>query len=231
MFNKMKQFALTLFAILAIAIVAPAQMQQQKVTLSIHGYPGRATIVELQGRIFVDVQDFARITNGTLKYDKNVIVLALPSREASDVTEGLAGPLTFSRTFNKAAIESMAAIREWGGMLMITVQNGYPVGNNMAGNTILAYQDRAADTVALAASVASTDADHRGLELLQNEFSNLKTWASNYIEARRSLNAASLTISESALQNDEDAQKTIRCGQFLAQMFASGAFQEDPACR
>ena len=71
----------------------------------------------------------------------------------------------------------MASIREWGGMLQVIVQNGYPVGKTTAGNTICAYQGRAADSVALASAAASTDSDHRGLELLKNEFNNVQAWA------------------------------------------------------
>jgi hypothetical protein len=39
-----------------------------------------------------------------------------------------------------------------------------------------------------------------------------------------------LTTSEHPLKDDDDAQKIIRCGQFLAQMFAGGTFQDDAAC-
>jgi hypothetical protein len=37
-------------------------------------------------------------------------------------------------------------------------------------------------------------------------------------------------MSEHPLQNDEEAQKMMHCGQFLAQMFAGGTFQDDLAC-
>jgi hypothetical protein len=130
----------------------------------------------------------------------------------------------------RAAIEAMASIREWGGMLQVVVQNGYPVGKAMAGNTIRAYQGRAADSVALASAAASTDDDHRGLELLRNEFNNLQAWAESFVDARNSLSAADLSTSENPLKDDQDAQKIIRCGQFLGQMFGGGAFQDDAAC-
>jgi len=38
--------------------------------------------------------------------------------------------------------------------------------------------------------------------------------------------AANLTVSEGALKNDEEAQKIIRCGQVLAQMFSIGTFKD-----
>jgi hypothetical protein len=124
----------------------------------------------------------------------------------------------------------MASIREWGGMLQVIVQNGYPVGKAMAGNTIRAYQGRAADSVALASTAASTEDDHRGLELLRNQFNNMQTWAESFVDARNSLSAAALSTSENPLKDDQDAQKIIRCGQFLAQMFPGGSFQDDAVC-
>jgi len=39
-----------------------------------------------------------------------------------------------------------------------------------------------------------------------------------------------LSTSEHPLKDDEDAQKIIHCGQFLAQMFAGGAFEDDASC-
>jgi hypothetical protein len=100
----------------------------------------------------------------------------------------------------------------------------------MAGNTIRAYQGRAADSVALASAAASTDDDHRGVELLGNEFSNVQAWAESFIDARNSLSAVNLTTSEHPLKDDYEAQKIMSCGQFLGQMFAGGTFEDDAAC-
>jgi hypothetical protein len=82
----------------------------------------------------------------------------------------------------------------------------------------------------LASSAASNDSDYRGVELLRNEFNNIQGWADRFAKARSSLSAANMTMSENALNDDEEAQKIIRCGQFLAQMFAGGTFQDDGTC-
>jgi len=124
----------------------------------------------------------------------------------------------------------MASIREWGGTLLATVQNGYPVAKTAAGYTIAAYQSRAADSIAFASTVASTESDRRGLELLRNEFNSVQAWSDAFVKARSSMSAVDLTTSEDALKQDPDAQKLVRCGQFLAQMFAGGTFQDDAAC-
>jgi hypothetical protein len=65
---------------------------------------------------------------------------------------------------------------------------------------------------------------------LRNEFTGLQAWSDKFVEARRSSSAANMTATENALDHDADAQKLIRCGQFLAQMFASGTLQDDVSC-
>ena len=217
-------------AMLVSAVLAPAQTQVQREMLSVQGYPGHATVIRNHGRVFVDVQDLARITKGSLSFEQDRIILTLGPSDASEPARDTATRSRFSPAFMKAAIEAMASIREWGGMMQVVVQNGYPVGKAMAGNTIRAYQGRAADSVALASAAASTDDDHRGLELLRNEFNNLQAWAESFVDARNSLSAADLSTSENPLKDDQDAQKIIRCGQFLGQMFGGGAFQDDAAC-
>jgi hypothetical protein len=38
-------------------------------------------------------------------------------------------------------------------------------------------------------------------------------------------------MSENVVKDDPEAQKLLQCGQFLAQMFAGGKFEENTACR
>lgn len=57
-----------------------------------------------------------------------------------------------------------------------------------------------------------------------------KTLSVQGYPGQNSLNAVDLSTSENSLNHDEQAQKIIRCGQFLAQMFAKGTFEDDPAC-
>lgn len=229
MFSIMKRPAIV-GAMLMPVVMALAQTQVQREMLSVQGYPEQATVIRNHGHVFVDVQDLARITKGSLSFEEDRIILTLASSDASKPGRDNATKLGFSPAFTRAAIEAMASIREWGGMLQVIVENGYPVGKAMAGNTIRAYQGRADDSVALASAAASTEDDHRGIELLRNEFNNVQAWAESFVNARNSLSAADLSTSEHPLRDDEDAQKIIHCGQFLAQMFAGGTFQDDAAC-
>jgi hypothetical protein len=221
---------LLVVALLSIVVIASAQGQRQTERLSIQGYTGQADVIRSQGRLLVDVQDLARITNGSLSFEKDHIILTLAPGSTSELTPGSTAKHGFSPAFTRAAIEAMASIREWGGMLQVIVENGYPVGKAMAGNTIRAYEGRAADNVALAGSAASTDSDYRGLELLRNEFKNVQAWAESFVNARNEMRAVDLTTSEHPLKDDDEVQKMMACGQFLAQMFAGGTFQDDAAC-
>ena len=229
MFHMIQPRFSVVLALLTIVVMASAQTQRQSETFSIQGYMGQAKVVRSQGRVLVDVQDLARITKGALSIEEDRIILMLAPSGASEHARDTAGKSGFSPTFMRVAIEAMASIREWGGMLRVIVENGYPVGKAMAGNTIRAYQGRAADSVALASAAASTDDDHRGIELLRNEFNNLQAWAESFIDARNSLRAVDLTTSENPLKNDPDAEQIISCRQFLAQMFAGGTFHDDVA--
>jgi hypothetical protein len=229
MFSIMKR-PVIVGAMLMSAVMTLAQTQAQRETLSVQGYVGQATVIRNRGRVLVDVQDLARITRGSLTFEEDRIILTVAPSDASEPARDTTTKPGFSLAFMRAAIEAMASIREWGGMLQVIVQNGYPVGKAMAGNTIRAYQGRAADSVALASAAASTDDDHRGLELLRNEFNNLGAWAESFVDARNDMRAVNLTTSEHPLNDDDEAQKIIRCGQFLAQMFPGGTFQDDAVC-
>jgi len=230
MLHVMKHKPLMFGTVLLMVAMAIAQSRSAREALSVQGYQGQASVIRYQGRVFVDVHDLARITKGSLRFEEDRIILMPAPSDAPEPARDTATKSGFSPAFTRSAIEAMASIREWGGMLQVIVQNGYPVGKAMAGNTIRAYQGRAADCVALASAVASTDDDRRGIELLRNEFNNVQAWAENFVEARNSLSAADLSTSENPLKDDPDAQKIIRCGQFLAQMFGAGTFQDDAAC-
>lgn len=230
MLRIMKRRPVMVAAWLMLVIVASAQTQHREETLFVQGFAGEASIVRLQGRVFVDLEDLVRITNSSLNFERGRTVLVLPNGDASQVAAGDTSQSGFSRPFTRAAIEAMASIREWGGLLQAIVENGYPLGKSTAGNTITAYQGRAADSVSFAAGAASTDSDYRGLQLLRNEFDNARAWSDSYVRARNSMSAADTTMSEHPVDNDQEAQRIISCGQFLAQMFASGTFQDNSAC-
>ena len=218
----------TVVALLTIVVIAAAQSVREE-SFSVQGYQGEAGLIRLQGHVLVDVEDLARITNGSLSFGMGRIVLTLAPSDTSEPADRT-DKHRFSPAFTRAAIEAMASIREWGGVLQTIVQNGYPVGKAGAGSTIRTYQGRAADSVAFASAAASTEDDRRGLELLRNEFNNVQAWAENFVNDRNEMKAVELTTSEHPLRDNAEAQKLIHCGQFLAQVFADGTFADDAAC-
>lgn len=204
-----------------------AQAPQETGRLLVKGHPGEAAIVRINGRAFVDLQALAQITGSSVAFERGQVVLTLPSAETPGASASSQPVNTgFSRSFVGAGIEAIASMREWGSTLVVAIQNGFPLGN-----TINPYRARAADKVQLAAAAASTDDDRSGLELLRKEFSNVQAWSNKLVNARNSMNAANLTLSENALQEDPMFQSIVQCGQYLGQMFASGSFQDADVCR
>ena len=213
-----------LAAVLILGSLGFGQAAQPAGALVVHGYPGQAQVVTIQGRAFVDVEALAQITSGSLGFNNGRIELTLPSASgaAGDTQPAPAG---FSRPFMTSGIETIAALREWGSALIVAIQNGFPIGNTMN-----VYRGRAMDSLRIASAAASTDSDRSGLELLRNEFNNVQAWSNKLVNARNTMSAANLTMSEDALRNDPMYQGILQCGQFLGQMLASGTFQDDASC-
>jgi len=224
---RMMMFKWSIFGALLLMVgLAPANAQQQAGALLVKGRPGQATVIQVNGRAFVDVEALAQITEGSLSFERDRITLTLPVSDAAGAsTDTQPARLGFSQAFMSAAIEAMASMREWGSTLVLAIQNGYPVGNTMT-----VYRGRAADRVRLASAAVTTDSDRSGLELLTNEFKNVQAWSDKLVQAQKSMSAGNLTMSEDALQNDPMFQGIVRCGQFLGPMLASGTFQDDAAC-
>jgi len=113
---------LILAALLALPILALSQAAQQNLTLIVNGRPGVATVVQLNGRSYVEIEALARIANGSLSFKGNQIMLALPASAASaaPAPSPTAEPANqgFSKEFLRAGIEEMAAIREWQASLL-----------------------------------------------------------------------------------------------------------------
>ncbi len=229
----------TLFAFAVLS--GPANGQQSR-ALVVTGYAGEAPVISSRGRTYVDLEALATVLHGTLGYQGTRMVLVLPKSEArrspatklTTAKQGSAATPSdpsqaepkLSKEFVNAGIESLAEMREWASTLALTIKSGYPVGNAMAD-----YQARAAKGFALAHAAASNESDRQALQLLTNEFENLRTWSNNLVQARNSMNAANLTLSQDALLNDALSQKLLRCWQFLGPMLASGRFEDNGSCR
>jgi hypothetical protein len=227
LWNASSMLLLLLFG----SAIACAQPKQQTGTLVVNGQSGQAAVVQLDGRSYVDLEALAQITNGSLQFKANRIVLTLPSSAASPtVAEPPAGPAVgdsgLSRDFMKAGIEEIALMREWASPLAYAIQNGYPVTEQW----VTGYREQAAHGLRMASVAVSSEADRKALQLLTNEFEAVKQWSTELVAARNSMDTAKYAMSASALRDEPRSQKIITCGHFLASMLGSSSFQDDPSC-
>jgi hypothetical protein len=213
---------------------ALSQTTQPSATLTVNGHSGEAPVIQAGGRSYVDVETLARITNGSIRFNGNQILLTLPApargarmtvpptRQAGAAPAAPATPAGFSKGFLKAGIEAMAEIREWRSALESAVQYGFPPGDNW----INRYSGAAATAISHASAAASTDDDRQGFQLLHNEFNNMQSLSNQMLSRRKSMNY----IPPNALQNDPTDQKILACARALGEMAAAGQFQDAAAC-
>jgi hypothetical protein len=221
-----------ILAVLAFSGVALAQANQQKRTLIVNGQSGDATIVQINGRSYIDLETLARIANGSLSFQGNQIVLTIPASSADAPAivptdrQQLAPGL--SNDFMRAAIQDLATIKEWYSTLGYAIQRGVP-GD---GSRVFVYRDKAAQDLKLATVAVSNDSDQNALQLLTTHFNNVQKWSNALVESRKSLGTANYSMSPNALNDDPLYQTITRCTQFLATMLASGKFEDDgSSCR
>jgi hypothetical protein len=228
--KRMREKSLPVRLLLMLLLVVPAlalsQAQQQTQTLFIEGKSGEATVVQINGRSYVDLEALARVVNGSLSFNGNRITLTLPTSSANNATAAPAASPTansgLSKEFMKAGIEEMSAIREWRSALGNAVQNGYPVTEEWVG----AYRGQAATSLRLASVAVSTDSDGSAYQLISNVFDNMQQLSNKFVAARKSLNY----MAPDSLKNDPLNQKILNCARSLASMAASGQFVDDGSC-
>jgi hypothetical protein len=228
----MRDYALR--ALLAILIVVPggmavAQARPQQKTLVLNGRSGEASVIQIDNRLFVELEGLARIGNGSVSFQGNAITLTLPpSVSASHQAEAEPVPAHsgLSQEFMKAGIETIAQMREWASTLAYAIQNGYGVTEGWVAN----YREQAANSLRLATAAASTDSDRSALQLISNEFDAVREWSNKLVEAKKSMNVGKYAVSPDALRDEPLSQKIIACGHFLAPMLASGSFHDDASC-
>src|SRR5690242_12178283 len=86
-----------------------AQVSPSNTHLSIDGHPGQAPLVDIKGRKYVEVDDLARLTSGSISFRGDEIRLQLPGGPAQfpdSANANVKGP-AFSKEFLRAGIEQM----------------------------------------------------------------------------------------------------------------------------
>ena len=76
---------LLLAVLLALPLFALSQAAQQNLTLIVNGRSGLATVVQISGRSYVEIETLARVANGSLNFKGNQIILTVPASIADTV--------------------------------------------------------------------------------------------------------------------------------------------------
>ena len=227
----MRYKSVLLFFILSCGI-ALAQVQQQNKTLVVNGHSGEASIAQINGRSYVDLETLARISNGSLGFRGTQIILSLPGSGGTSAAPVAAPeptptkPSGLSQKFVMAGIETISQMREWASTLAYAIQNGYGVTATWANG----YREQAASSLRIASASAKTDQDQQAFQLLNNEFESVRQWSDMLVQAKATMDTAKYTSSPDALRNDPLSQKIITCGRFLGGMLGSGQFSDDASC-
>jgi hypothetical protein len=208
----------------SLAAVLFAQGPSDK-KLLVNGKNTGVTVLQADGRFYVDVETLARITRGTVTVEPTQVVLTIP-RANSDVSSS--SPQTedeLSKEFVSAAIVALAEMREWKGALATMITYGLAVDGLWAQT----YREQAETSLTQASLAVSTNGDRSALQLLSNEFGHLAKWESSVLEDRRTLNGAE-TVYANGLQDDPELAKISSCGRFLSKMLISRTFADNSTC-
>lgn len=219
-----KSLAARLVVVVSIFIPAffLAQAAQKSRTFVITGHPGEVAVIERDGHAYVEIEALARMTIGSLSFNGNQIMLTLPGAAAPAPAATQPPPSGFTKDFIRAGIEEMAAIREWRSTLRNSVQRGYPVTEDW----VDAYRARAEQSLRLVSVAATTESDRDAVQLLTNEFNNMKKLSDRFLEAEKTRTY----ISPESLNNDPVDQKILNCARALVAMAANGQFANDGSC-
>jgi hypothetical protein len=197
--------------------------------LVVSGHTGQASVIQRNGHWFVDVEGLARVTGGTLGFQTNRIVLALPSAAAQQrpVQQQAAAPVKppeekgFTRDFLRAGVEVMVVIREWRSALENAVRTNNPVEESW----VSYYRRTTQDKMALASAGATTESDRRAIGLLQSEMSMIGQLSDRFLALRSNLTY----VDPTSLDNDPLDQKILACAQGMAAIAVPGGMFEDVA--
>jgi hypothetical protein len=222
--NRRRNLQILVLLGLAFSFVAVllAQGPSDK-RLLVNGKNTGVTLLQADGRFYVDVETLARITRGTVTVEPTQVVLTIP-RASADVSS----PQTtdeLSKEFVSAAVVALAEMKEWKGALQMMITYGFAID----GSGAQIYREQAETSLTQAMVAASTNADRSALQLLSNEFAHLAKWESDVIADREALNSAK-TLDPNALQDDPALTKISSCGRFLNNMLVSRTFADNPSC-
>lgn len=225
--NSMKRHSslkrvVLLGVVLSIGGVLYAQRTPDK-KLILNGKATSASVVQIDGHAYLDVEALAQITNGSVRIEPNQIVLAIPNTNFDANTAQSTPALT--KDFASAAIATLAEMKEWRGAMGAMVTFGLAVDGSWA----QVYHERVQASLEQAKVAASTNSDHDALQLLNTQDANLAKWESMVVAERQNHNGAR-TVAANSLRDDPVLIKFSSCARFLSTMLGSGIFADNPNC-
>jgi hypothetical protein len=210
-----------LAALLILPALALSLASQQSTSFIIAGQPGSAKVIQVDGRNYVEVEGLARLTNGSISFNGNQIVLILPG--AADAPRATAPATGFSKDFVIAGIEAMAVIREWHAALRNAIERSYPLGEDW----LAAYRTQALTALRLASVAVNTTADKNAVPFLTNEFNNMAKLSDKYLQMAKAVTY----IAPDSLDTDPLDRKIRACAHSLASMATANEFVDDGSCQ
>jgi hypothetical protein len=207
--------ALSILTVMAVSLLA-----QQTSSLTIAGQSGSAKVVQIDGRNYVEVEGLARLTNSSMSFNANQIVLTMPGSSVDATASAAPG---FSKDFVASGIEAMSQVREWRAALRNAIQRSYP----LSADGLAAYRDQARKALRLASVAVSTPADKNVLPFLTNEFNNMQQLSDKYLQIAKSMTY----IEPNSLDSDPLDQKILTCAHSLASMATANQFVDDGSCQ
>jgi hypothetical protein len=199
---------------------------QQTTALLVEGPSGQAQVIQVQGRRYVEVDELARITGGSLRFAGNQIILTLPASgntSAQTVQSGSSAPGGYSREFVSAGIETMREILEWHAALKTAIERGYPLSDEWLGY----FRRKIEPSLKHLETVASTDMDKKAAPLLAGEFHNMSALSEKYLK----ITASRDYFAPDSLNSDPLEERVLTCWRSLSSMASSNEFVDDGSCR
>ena len=213
--------------LMALSGISLTQTSQKTRSLVINGHTGDATIYEIDGKSFVELESLIRIANGSMSFRGTQIVLTFPAADSAVAPLDSSRPASgLSGDFMRTSVQCLSILREWTGILAYAAQHGTP-GD---GSRIALIQGRANEALRLTKVAASSNDDQSALQLVTNQFNNVKSWSDKLISERKNMNTGKYSMTENAMSQDETYQKINTCAKFLDTMLPGGHFQDDSSC-
>lgn len=214
--------------VLSLAMALSAQRAPK--TLVVNGKNMGVSVLQVDGRSYVDIETLAQITNGSVKFEPNRVVLTIPETRTTSAAAATAQPQTppqgLTKEFASAAVIALGNMKEWRAALETMVIYGLAVSPKWAQD----YRDRARAGLSEAAVAATSPSDHSALQLLNNHFASLAKWAGDLNTERRDLNGAR-TVDPDSLRADRVLAKISDCDRFLNSMLVRGNYLDSPGCQ